>query len=303
MTCRRVGPAGVAFNRDSRDLNTHRPFRCTGIACALLASFVTPLQGQACAGLAPFSMGVHRAGMSLETDFNVVAIGLKYQTGVLAPLYISADVVAYSRSCENCVYTYYTYTYYAQQLHELPYPASASPLASPPMVQNTPTRQVELVVPYQPLGHGGDRSYRATLNAGFVIAPQSLDGVVVCPSFQAEYATLEVDDVEMVAHDRAVRVTLSVGDPVIQTPSFMLIPFGALSVTTGSVNGTSTSYTSEPLFRARGSGFGFQVGTGLFFEKRWTVRPFVGIPFGFEDNPSVWSGIDVSISFGRRATS
>jgi hypothetical protein len=87
----------------------------------------------------------------------------------------------------------------------------------------------------------------------------------------------------------------SLGAPVTLTPSVRLTPFGALSLLHQRLSLSDDGSDDE--FNESESGGILNLGAGLIFNDRFTIRPSLDIPIGFDESDTGFS-LTLGLSFG-----
>jgi hypothetical protein len=118
-------------------------------------------------------------------------------------------------------------------------------------------------------------------------------GAQLCPVAAIQYQNgPNVGDVDQNA--LTLRGGVSLGTSLAMTPAVRLAPFGTISA----------AYVRSSFSSPRGSGSSSDIGgildlgAGFIFSNRFTIRPSVGIPIGFENSDARF-GIVVGYNFGR----
>jgi hypothetical protein len=118
----------------------------------------------------------------------------------------------------------------------------------------------------------------------------------LCPVASFNYSTADFDllgeSVEFSAN--TLSAGLALGAEVTASPTLSVIPFGALSVVRQSVDFEGFGEDAEE----SETGGSLDLGLGLVLNRRFTIRPLISIPLGFEGADPAF-GVSVHFNFGR----
>ena len=123
---------------------------------------------------------------------------------------------------------------------------------------------------------------------------RSSRGPQVCPIGAVGY-TLGPDVGNVDTRILTLQGGFALGAPVTLTPAVRLTPFGALSLLHQRLSISDDDNDQD--FDESESGGIFNLGAGLIFNDRFTIRPSVDIPIGF-DNSDTGFSLTLGLSFG-----
>ena len=123
---------------------------------------------------------------------------------------------------------------------------------------------------------------------------RSSRGPQVCPIGAVGY-TIGPDVGNVDTRVLSLQGGFALGAPVDLTPAVRLTPFGALSLLHQRLSVTSDDDDGE--FNDNESGGLLDIGAGLIFNDRFTIRPSVNIPIGFDRSDTGFS-LTLGLSFG-----
>jgi hypothetical protein len=110
-------------------------------------------------------------------------------------------------------------------------------------------------------------------------------GAQVCPFATLDYRVGPGDDV----NGLGIRGGAALGTSVTMAPSVRLAPFGAVSI--GYVRASAGNFDDSEV------GGIIDLGAGVIFNDKFTIRPAVSIPVGFDGSDSSF-GVSVGFNFG-----
>ena len=134
----------------------------------------------------------------------------------------------------------------------------------------------------------GSLGYQIPLGAN----TRSSRGPQVCPLAAVGY-TIGPDVGDIDTRVLSLQGGFALGAPVDLTPTVRLTPFGALSL----LHQRVTVSLDDDDDSASESGGLLDLGAGLIFNDRFTVRPSINIPIGF-DNSDTGFSLAIGLSFG-----
>jgi hypothetical protein len=130
-----------------------------------------------------------------------------------------------------------------------------------------------------------------SVGGGWAIQPASAPKLQVCPQATFGYSSWDFGD-GFTEKDNMIKVGLGAGVSASQSESFELVPYASLSFVR--FGWSSDEYSDSE------TGYHFDLGAGLVFNKKFTVRPMVRVPMSLEGHNTAF-GVAASLSFGSPA--